>query len=146
MYDFLSAMEDANGADLSGIKPWYTQVPTHLGSSLRERMMYAPGIPRDALVGCGLLTNTFPMIRPRTAQAGTPKLTVRTSYDAAAKTFTLECSQATPATPGQPTKVPALIPIAVGLLGARGVSGKVVDHHSCHAPTALAVSGFTQAL
>lgn len=26
VYDFLSAMEDANGADLSAIKPWYTQV------------------------------------------------------------------------------------------------------------------------
>lgn len=51
-------------------------------------------------------------------QAGTPKLTVRTAYDAAAKTFTLECSQKTPPTPGQDTKVPALVPIAVGLLGA----------------------------
>ncbi len=55
-------------------------------------------------------------------QAGTPRLKVSQAYDAAARTLTLTASQSTPATPGQPAegKVPVLIPIAVGLLGADG--------------------------
>ncbi|KAI8468066.1 MAG: hypothetical protein J3K34DRAFT_523265 [Monoraphidium minutum] len=53
-------------------------------------------------------------------QAGTPQLTVSTSYDAAAKTFTINTRQATPPTPGQPNKVPVMIPLKVGLLGPDG--------------------------
>lgn len=49
------------------------------------------------------------------AQAGTPKLTITTSYDAAKKTFTLNTHQATPPTNGQADKVPVLIPVKVGL-------------------------------
>ena len=56
------------------------------------------------------------------AQAGTPRVTVSTSYDAAARTFTLTATQSTPATPGQPAseKQPVLIPLNVGLLGPDG--------------------------
>eukprot|EP00210_Caulerpa_lentillifera_P005767 g5514.t1 len=54
------------------------------------------------------------------SQAGTPELKVWTEYDAEAKTFTLTASQSTPATPGQSTKEPVLIPIRVGLLGPDG--------------------------
>jgi aminopeptidase N len=53
-------------------------------------------------------------------QAGTPKLTARGSYDAEAKTYTLDLSQATPPTPGQPEKKPLLMPIRLGLIGRDG--------------------------
>ncbi|KAK9814410.1 hypothetical protein WJX72_005522 [[Myrmecia] bisecta] len=53
-------------------------------------------------------------------QAGTPTLTVSTSYNPSARTFTIHAAQATPPTNGQPNKVPVLIPFAVGLLGKDG--------------------------
>ena len=54
------------------------------------------------------------------SQAGTPVVTAAGRYDAAASTFELTLSQSCPATPGQPTKLPFHIPVAVGLLGADG--------------------------
>ena len=58
--------------------------------------------------------------KPWYSQAGTPKLDVTTEYDAAAKTFTMTCTQSTPTTPGQSDKKPVLMPIAVGLLASDG--------------------------
>ncbi|GMH38910.1 hypothetical protein BSKO_06808 [Bryopsis sp. KO-2023] len=75
--DFLAAMADANGKDLSSLAKWYSQ-------------------------------------------AGTPALDISTVYDPEAKTYTLTAKQKTPPTPGQTEKVPVLIPISVGLLGADG--------------------------
>lgn len=75
--DFLAAMADANGEDLSELAKWYSQ-------------------------------------------AGTPRLTVTPTYNAADKTYTLRFKQETPPTPGQPTKVPLLIPVRMGLLGSDG--------------------------
>lgn len=89
--DFVKAMEDANGIDLTQFKRWY-------------------------------------------AQAGTPVLTVRSEYDAAARTYTLQVSQSTPPTPGQPQKLPLHIPLALGLLDSQGrdiplqLDGKPVSH------------------
>ncbi|MEP7328842.1 MAG: aminopeptidase N [Betaproteobacteria bacterium] len=54
------------------------------------------------------------------SQAGTPIVDVREHYDATAKTYTLELTQHTPPTPGQPVKQPFHIPFAVGLLDADG--------------------------
>lgn len=54
------------------------------------------------------------------SQAGTPHLTVSTHYDASARTFTVKTKQHTPPSPGQATKRPVLIPLAVGLLGPDG--------------------------
>jgi aminopeptidase N len=54
------------------------------------------------------------------SQAGTPVLTVRGAFDAAARTYTLDVAQHTPATPGQPTKEPFHVPFAVGLVDADG--------------------------
>ncbi len=54
------------------------------------------------------------------SQAGTPTLTVASSYDASAKTFTLDLAQSTAPTPGQPDKHPLVIPVALGLVGADG--------------------------
>eukprot|EP00899_Mesostigma_viride_P000768 jgi/Mesvir1/10692/Mv13782-RA.1 len=59
-------------------------------------------------------------LRPWYRQAGTPTVTVTTSYDAAAKTFTLHCKQELPVTSKQPTVDPMLIPLAVGLLSPQG--------------------------
>ncbi len=56
------------------------------------------------------------------SQAGTPRLAVSESYDAAAKTYSLTFRQSTPTTPGQPgdQKLPFVIPVAMGLLDAQG--------------------------
>jgi len=75
--DFVTAISDATGLELSVFRRWY-------------------------------------------AQAGTPRLTARGHYDAAARSYTLELSQSTPATPGQPDKLPVHIPVALGLLGPDG--------------------------
>ncbi|XP_024366624.1 puromycin-sensitive aminopeptidase isoform X1 [Physcomitrium patens] len=60
---------------------------------------------------------TFPLWY---AQAGTPILTVTTSYDADAQSFTIKCKQEVPPTAGQPQKEPMLLPLAVGLLDSQG--------------------------
>lgn len=77
--DFVKAMEDANGVDLTQFKRWYSQ-------------------------------------------AGTPRLAVTESYDAAAKTYTLTFRQSAPTTPGQPgeEKKPFVIPVSLGLLDKQG--------------------------
>jgi aminopeptidase N len=54
------------------------------------------------------------------SQAGTPVLEVKAGFDAAARTYTLDVTQHTPATPGQPRKLPFHIPLAVGLVGEDG--------------------------
>lgn len=52
------------------------------------------------------------------SQAGTPRLTVHESY--ADGTYQLHLRQETPPTPGQETKEPLVLPIAVGLLNENG--------------------------
>ena len=54
------------------------------------------------------------------SQAGTPRVQVRTQWDAAAGTYTLQFSQRCPPTPGQAEKQPFVIPVAWGLLDASG--------------------------
>ena len=49
-------------------------------------------------------------------QAGTPVLNVTSRYDAKAKALTMTVRQSTPPTPGQPTKKPLHMPLAIGLL------------------------------
>ena len=53
-------------------------------------------------------------------QAGTPEIVVTPHYDARAKTYRLDVAQKIPPTPGQPTKEPMVIPLAIGLLGKNG--------------------------
>ena len=53
-------------------------------------------------------------------QAGTPEVAVTTHYDADAKTYRLDIAQSVPPTPGQPTKQPMVIPLALGLVGKNG--------------------------
>jgi aminopeptidase N len=53
-------------------------------------------------------------------QAGTPALTVRGEYNAAARTYQLDVSQRLTATPGQPHKLPAPIPLQIGFISPDG--------------------------
>jgi aminopeptidase N len=53
-------------------------------------------------------------------QAGTPKLTISDSYDAASQTYRLKVTQKTEPTPGQPDKQALVIPIKFGLIGPNG--------------------------
>jgi aminopeptidase N len=53
-------------------------------------------------------------------QAGTPQVTVHGRYDAADHSYTLECTQVVPPTPGQSVKQPMVIPLAFGLVGKDG--------------------------
>jgi aminopeptidase N len=75
--DFVAAIADANGRDLTQFKRWYSQ-------------------------------------------AGTPRVTVDTRYDAHTYAFELTLSQATPPTPGQSSKEPFHIPFAIGLVAGDG--------------------------
>jgi aminopeptidase N len=75
--DFVQAMQDASGVDLSQFRRWY-------------------------------------------AQAGTPVVTVKDSFDATSSTYTLELSQHVPPTPGQTDKLPLHVPFAVGLVDRDG--------------------------
>lgn len=54
------------------------------------------------------------------SQAGTPRLHARGRYDAASRSYTLELQQQGTPTPGQPTKEPYVIPVAMGLVGRDG--------------------------
>jgi aminopeptidase N len=54
------------------------------------------------------------------AQAGTPRVAVTGHYDAGAQSYRLDFAQSIPATPGQPSKEPAVIPIALGLVAEDG--------------------------
>ncbi|KAL8272188.1 hypothetical protein Esti_003853 [Eimeria stiedai] len=52
------------------------------------------------------------------SQSGTPEVEVlEHKYDAEAKTFTLRLRQQTSPTPGQPEKLPLVIPVRLGLMG-----------------------------
>ncbi len=75
--DFVVAMEDASGVDLTQFRRWYSQ-------------------------------------------AGTPVLTVRGHYYADSERYTLQVEQTCPPTPGQESKAPFVIPLAMGLLGDAG--------------------------
>ncbi len=54
------------------------------------------------------------------AQAGTPGVSGEGSYDAATRTYRLTLRQSLAPTPGQPTKLPMLIPVSLGLVGPDG--------------------------
>ncbi len=75
--EFVAAMAEAGGRDLSQFLRWY-------------------------------------------AQAGTPRLAVTCSYDAARRVFSLQVEQSCPPMPGAPPPQPLLIPFAVGLPGPDG--------------------------
>ncbi|PUE11206.1 aminopeptidase N [Limnohabitans sp. T6-5] len=54
------------------------------------------------------------------SQAGTPRLQARGAYNAAERSYTLTLAQTCPATPGQDSKQPFVIPVTLGLLSREG--------------------------
>jgi len=60
-------------------------------------------------------------------QSGTPMVTVSTAYDAVAKSFKLSLEQMIPPTPGQQTKEPMHIPLAMGLILEDGTEATVTS-------------------
>jgi aminopeptidase N len=96
--DFVQAMQDASGVDLTQFRHWYDQ-------------------------------------------AGTPVLTITAQYDAQARTYVLEVSQATPPTPEQSDKLPLYIPFAIGLVDPDGQDLPLrLDGESGQAPTERVLS------
>src|SRR5262247_435990 len=69
------------------------------------------------------------------SQAGTPEVVATGSYDAHAQTYCLDLAQSVPATPGQPSKEPMVVPLAIGLVGRAGRdlplklgAGRAIEH------------------
>jgi aminopeptidase N len=73
----------------------------------------------DANPGSALATR-LDIFKRWYSQAGTPHVTARGRYDAHTRTYTLGFEQHGLATPGQPNKLPHVIPMAVGLVGRDG--------------------------
>ena len=70
------------------------------------------------------LARLLPQFKRWYSQAGTPRVAATAHHDAAAQTYTLTFTQSCPATPGQDSKEPFVIPISLGLIGA--VSGSAL--------------------
>jgi aminopeptidase N len=66
------------------------------------------------------LNTLLPQFKRWYSQAGTPRVKAHGVYDAATRTYALHLSQSCPATPGQPTKEPFVIPINLGLVTPEG--------------------------
>ncbi len=66
------------------------------------------------------LARLLPQFKLWYSQAGTPRLQAAGQYDAGAQTYTLRLSQSCPATPGQASKEPFVIPVSLGLVGSSG--------------------------
>ena len=66
------------------------------------------------------LARLLPQFKHWYSQAGTPRVKAETAFDADAGTYTLTLSQSCAPTPGQSSKEPFVIPVALGLLDADG--------------------------
>jgi len=66
------------------------------------------------------LARLLPQFKRWYSQAGTPRVKVATHYDGASGIYNLTLSQSCHATPGQETKEPFVIPVALGLLAPDG--------------------------
>ncbi|MFL0779272.1 MAG: aminopeptidase N [Prochlorococcus sp.] len=69
-------------------------------------------------------------------QAGTPQVSIKRHWDSQAGTLTLDVCQFTSPTPGQPSKEPLVIPIALAVIGPNGRIGEeklvVLDRDQQH--------------
>ena len=77
------------------------------------------------------LAALLPQFKRWYSQAGTPRVHAQGVYDAAAQTYTLTLQQSCPPTPGQPSKEPFVLPVALGLLDANG--REIPLHTACGA-------------
>jgi aminopeptidase N len=77
------------------------------------------------------LAALLPQFKRWYSQAGTPRIHAQGVYDAAAQTYTLTLQQSCPGTPGQPSKEPFVLPVALGLLDPSG--REIPLHTACGA-------------
>jgi aminopeptidase N len=68
------------------------------------------------------LARVLPQFKHWYAQAGTPRLLAQGEYNAQAQTYTLTLAQSCAPTPGQPHKLPFVIPVHMGLLDPNGLA------------------------
>jgi aminopeptidase N len=68
----------------------------------------------------GPLSARLPAFKRWYGQSGTPTVRARGEYDAAARRYTLTLAQHCAATPGQPDKLPFVIPVLTALIGRSG--------------------------
>ncbi len=66
------------------------------------------------------LARLLPQFKRWYSQAGTPRVRAEGAYDATTRSYRLTLSQSLAPTPGQPEKLPMVIPVALGLLDAAG--------------------------
>ncbi len=66
------------------------------------------------------LQRTLAQFKHWYSQAGTPRISARGRYDAPTRTYTLGIEQRCERSPGQPEKLPYVIPVALGLLARDG--------------------------
>jgi aminopeptidase N len=78
-------------------------------------------------------------------QAGTPRVKALGAWDAASGSYTLTLSQYTPPTPGQPDKLPLVIPVALGLIGPDGRDLRLQLLGESHAGATTRVLELTEA-
>ena len=73
------------------------------------------------------------------AQAGTPEIIVDEHYDASSRRYILSLRQTTRPTPGQPVKLPFVIPILMGLLDEQGtpIASRLEGEATSHDGTRL---------
>ncbi|HEY4986685.1 MAG TPA: aminopeptidase N, partial [Bradyrhizobium sp.] len=67
-------------------------------------------------------------------QSGTPVVDATGTYDAAKKTYALTLKQSLGPTPGQPTKEPMVVPVRLGMLGARGALPLTLEGENASGP------------
>jgi len=67
-------------------------------------------------------------------QSGTPTLEAKGVYDDENKTYALTLKQSLGPTPGQPTKKPMVIPVRLGLLGAKGALPLTLEGENATGP------------
>ena len=84
------------------------------------------------------LARLLPQFKRWYSQAGTPVVRAVGAYDASSETYTLTLTQSCPATPGQADKLPFVIPVRLGLVGANGADVQLqlaadqppIQHHT----------------
>ncbi len=67
-------------------------------------------------------------------QSGTPVVDATGTYDAAKKTYALTLKQNLGPTPGQPTKQPMVVPVRLGMLGAKGALPLTLEGENATGP------------
>jgi aminopeptidase N len=77
------------------------------------------------------------------SQAGTPRVKATTHYDAGSGIYSITLSQSCAGTPGQPEKLPFVIPIGLGLLDASGRELTSGMHVLTEASETLTFPGYT---